>query len=138
MMKQPVIFLSGLLLASLVFAESPSPAPVTRNAEARDSEIQKGYSSFDESNVRLEDFVKAAEEKNRRNPSDAFLFGVYYRAWQETRNSLEPRDPHSSAPKDLEKIGALTEDLKNYRKKARILREKIGLGPLDGWQFAPH
>lgn len=73
-MRNLIALASGLMFASMAMAEpvGPTPPPATR-----DSEIKRGYSFCGEGSFKsVEACVKAAEEENKKKPSDAFLFGV--------------------------------------------------------------
>jgi hypothetical protein len=127
-----LILLCSFLISSTAYADAPTPTPPPA---ARESEIQRGYSFCSGGSFRSElHCARAAEDEHKHNPSKPFLFGVYYKIWEQTERSLEAM--RAARSKDLDTMAALRELSEKYLGLARELREEMGLGIFDCWQFS--
>lgn len=123
---------SMISFGALADAQTPTPPPA-----ARESEIQRGYAFCRDGSFRSElHCTRAAENQHKQKPSKPFLFGVYYRIWEDSQRWLESASRATPPVRDLDTIKGMGEQRDKYLGLARTLREEIGLGTSDCWQFS--
>lgn len=128
------ILLSLVMIAATAYAEPKTSTPA---AAARESEIERGYVFCRDGSFKSElHCARAAEKEHQQTPSKPFLFGVYYKIWEQTERSLNAVSTASPPSKDLDAIKGLQEQREKYFGLAEKLRAEIGLGSRDCWQFS--